>query len=67
MKKMFVVTLVIVAALVTGCSKKQAKTTPTPDTKTEPGKDGSMGGATYGTPAPAPTPDPCAAPAPAPN
>lgn len=64
MKKMFVVALVIAGSLVVGCGKKQANTTPTPDPKAAPGKDGSTGGATYGTPAPAaaPTPDPCAAP-----
>jgi hypothetical protein len=60
MKKMFVVSLVLAAALAVGCSKKQPQTTPTGgDTKTEPKKEGGdMGGATYGAPnaegAPAP-------------
>jgi hypothetical protein len=48
MKKMFVVSLVLAAALAIGCSKKNAQTTPT-GTKTEMKKDGgSTGGATYG-------------------
>lgn len=52
MKKMFVVSLVLVGALAVGCSKKNPKTTPSgtaTDTKTEMKKDGgAMGGATYG-------------------
>jgi major membrane immunogen (membrane-anchored lipoprotein) len=51
MKKMFVVSLVLAAALAVGCSKKKPQTTPTNggDSKTEMKKDdGSMGGATYG-------------------
>lgn len=51
MKKMFVVSLVLVAALTMGCSKKKAQTMPTGggDTQTEMKKDGDgMGGATYG-------------------
>jgi hypothetical protein len=66
MKKMFVVSLVLAAALAMGCSKKNAQTTPTgTDTKTEMKKDGSgMGGDSYGG---AKTDgggaaDPCAAP-----
>ena len=64
MKQMFVVSLVLAAALAMGCSKKQAPTTPTLDNKSEMKKEGDgMGGATYGgaktDPAPA---DPCAAP-----
>jgi major membrane immunogen (membrane-anchored lipoprotein) len=47
MKKMFVVSLVLAAALLVGCSKKNQQTTPT-------GGDMSgapMGGDTYGDPA----------------
>ena len=67
MKKMFVVSLVLAAALVVGCSKKNPKTTPTgtaTDTKTEMKKDGdAMGGATYGGKTEgAGAEDPCAAP-----
>jgi len=50
MKKMFVVSLVLAAALAVGCSKKKPQTMPANgDTKTEMkgGHDG-MGGATYG-------------------
>jgi len=68
MKKMFVVSLVLAAALAMGCSKKNPQTTPTTGgdaTKTEMKKDGDgMGGATYGgakAPAPAGGGDPCAA------
>ena len=62
---MFVVSIVLAAALAMGCSKKNAQTTPTPpgDAKTDMKKDGdATGGGTYGgatTPDPA---DPCAAP-----
>ncbi|HWO20008.1 MAG TPA: hypothetical protein VNO30_14575 [Kofleriaceae bacterium] len=53
MKKMFVVSLVLTAVVAmgaTGCSKKNASTTPTgTGTQTEMKKEGSdMGGATYG-------------------
>ena len=65
MKKMFVVSIVLVAALAMGCSKKNAQTTPTPPgDKTDMKKDGdAMGGGTYGAPATPDAPaDPCAAP-----
>jgi len=49
MKKMFVVSLVLAAALVVGCSKKKAQTTPTGGDKTEMKQEGgAMGGDTYG-------------------
>lgn len=50
MKKMFVVSLVLAAALAVGCSKKNPQTTPAgSSSKTEMKKDGgSTGGATYG-------------------
>ena len=53
MKKMFVVSLVLAAALAVGCSKKNPQTTPTGgDMKTETKTDGAlMGGDTYGDPA----------------
>ena len=50
MKKMFVVSFLLTAALAVGCSKKKAQTTPTNTgggSQTEM-KDGGMGGATYG-------------------
>lgn len=55
MKKMFAVSLVLVAALVMGCSKKNAQTTPSGAGGTAPEmKSGSdMGGATYGGDKPA--------------
>ncbi len=50
MKKMFVVSLVLAAALAVGCSKKNPQTTPTGgETQTEMKKEGGeMGGDTYG-------------------
>jgi len=65
MKKMFVVSFVLAAALVVGCSKKNPNTTPTgTGTKTEMKQDGkAMGGATYGGATyGGGTEDPCAAP-----
>ena len=66
MKKMFVVSLVLAAALAMGCGKKNAQTTPTSTgTKTEMKQDGnSMGGAGYGGAKPqgGGAADPCAAP-----
>ncbi|HSK00875.1 MAG TPA: hypothetical protein VK932_06525 [Kofleriaceae bacterium] len=52
MKKMFVVSLVLAAALAVGCSKKNPQTTPTGGDTTEMKTDGApMGGDTYGDPA----------------
>jgi hypothetical protein len=69
MKKMFVVSLVLAAALAVGCKKQQPSTMPTTggDQKTEEMKKegGDMGGATYGGEKPAggdAPADPCAAP-----
>lgn len=61
MKKMFVVSLVLAAALAVGCSKKQPQTMPTgTGDQTEMKKDGSdTGGATYGEAGDAAA-DPCA-------
>jgi len=66
MKKTFVVSFVLAAALAVGCGKKQAQTTPTSNTggnQTEM-KNGATGGATYGgtKPGPGGATDPCAAP-----
>ena len=49
MKKMYVVWLLLAAALTAGCSKKNPQTTPPAgDTQTEMKKDGDVGGASYG-------------------
>ena len=64
MKKMFVVSIVLAAALVMGCSKKKAATTPQPPdgAKTEEMKEGEKGNGVEGETTPDPAADPCAAP-----
>ena len=65
MRKLYVVSFVLAAALAVGCSKKKEQTTPTnTGGQTEMKKeDGAMGGATYGgTKTQGGGEDPCAAP-----